>query len=77
LRWRSGSARTPDRRVKDAMRSDREIIDIGPDFARRAAGRTPSDFYNRERRVTSGYGNYTKFFVRDGKLSGGVPGLDF
>jgi hypothetical protein len=63
--------RRNERMIKDATRSGREMIDIGPDFARRAAGRAPSDFYNMERRVTSGYGNYTKVFVRDGKPSGG------
>ncbi|MEH0825746.1 MULTISPECIES: hypothetical protein [unclassified Micromonospora] len=69
--------RRNERMIKDAMRSGREIIDIGPDFARRAAGRAPSPFYNMERRVTSTYANYTKVFERFGKLDGGVPGLDF
>jgi len=59
------------------MRDGRQIIDIGPDFARRAAGRPPSDFYNMERRVTDGYDGYTKVFERRGPMSGGVPGLDF
>ncbi|MBY8870381.1 DNRLRE domain-containing protein [Micromonospora sp. PLK6-60] len=69
--------RRNERMIKDAMRSGREIIDIGPDFARRAAGRAASPFYNMERRVTSGYANYSKVFERFGKLDGGVPGFDF
>lgn len=65
------------RMIKDAVRSGREIIDIGPDFARRAAGRDPSPFYNMERRVTDGYPGYTPVFERFGKFEGGVPGLDY
>jgi hypothetical protein len=46
-------------------------------FARRAAGRDPSPFYNLERQLTDGYDNYTSVFKRFGRLEGGVPGLDF
>jgi hypothetical protein len=59
------------------MREGREIVDIGPDFARRAAGRDPSDFYNMERRLTEGYPGYSRVFERFGKTDGGVPGLDY
>jgi hypothetical protein len=65
------------RMIKDVMRADREIIYIGPDSARRAAGRDPSPFYNLERQLTDGYDNYTSVFKRFGRLEGGVPGLDF
>jgi RHS repeat-associated protein len=65
------------RMIKDAIRAGRDIIDIGPDFARRAAGRVPSRFYNLERKLTKGYDGYTKVFQRFGRLEGGVPGLDF
>ncbi len=68
--------RRNERMIKDAMRSGRVIIDIGPDFARRATGRDPCPFYNMERRLTKDYGGYSKVFIRDGR-SGGVPGLDF
>ena len=71
-----GMARN-ERMIRDAMRSGREIIDIGPDFARRAAGRDPSPFYNMERRLTDGYSAYRKVFERSGRLEGGVPGFDF
>jgi hypothetical protein len=69
--------RRNERMISDAVRSGREIVDIGPDFARRAAGRDPSPFYNMERRITSGYSGYSRAFERSGPLEGGVPGLDF
>jgi RHS repeat-associated protein len=65
------------RMIKDRIREGREIIDIGPDFARRAAGRDPSPFYNMERTLTDGYSGYVRVFDRFGKTDGGVPGLDF
>jgi hypothetical protein len=46
----------------------RHIIDIGPDFARRAAGRDPSPFYNMERQLTDGYPNYTSVSTRSVNL---------
>jgi RHS repeat-associated protein len=61
------------RMIRDAVKSGRDIVDIGPDFARRAAGREPSPFYNMERREVMGYENYSKVFDR---AEGGVPGLD-
>ncbi|MBK7235546.1 MAG: RHS repeat-associated core domain-containing protein [Sterolibacteriaceae bacterium] len=65
-----------ERWIADQIRSGREIIDIGPDFARRAATQRSSPFYEMERRSLVGFGKYRKVFVRDGS-SGGVSGLDF
>lgn len=62
--------------INDMKKEGREIIDIGPDFSRRSLGREPSPFYNMERTQLKGYENYRKAFERDGRLSGGVPGLD-
>jgi hypothetical protein len=70
------SMRRNERMIRDAVRAGRDIIDIGPDFARRSAGRDPSPFYGMERRVTTGYANYTRVWDRTGRLSGGVPGFD-
>lgn len=69
--------RRNERMIRDAMRKGCEIIDIGPDFARRSAGREPSPFDGMERRVTDGYANYRRVFERWDASSGGVPGLDF
>lgn len=55
------------------MAEGREIIDIGPDFARRRIGVAPSDFYNMERSQVKGYANYTKVFTRQG-IYGGIWG---
>ena len=65
-----------ERWIKDQMRNGREIIDIGPDFQRRAATGRSSPFYEMERRNLNGYDNYNKAFERNGS-NGGVPGLDF
>lgn len=65
-----------ERWINNMMKEGREIIDIGPDFSRRSLGREPSPFYNMERSQVKGYENYKKVFERDGRLSGGVPGLD-
>jgi len=64
------------RMIEDAKRDGRQIIDIGPDFTQRRGGEGSSIFYNLERKATAGYGGYTKVFVRDGKVNGGVPGFD-
>ncbi len=63
--------------IKDQMRQGREIIDIGPDFARRAATGRRSPFYELERRLIRerNYDRYRKIFERFGQ-TGGVPGLD-
>ncbi|MEG1179300.1 MAG: hypothetical protein RSD42_02700 [Oscillospiraceae bacterium] len=62
--------------INDMTKDGREIIDIGPDFSRRSLGRDPSPFYNMERSQVKGYDNYKKVFERDGRIFGGVPGLD-
>ena len=56
--------------INDMMNEGREIIDIGPDFARRRIGVLPSDFYNMERSQLKGYANYRKVFTRQGKYGG-------
>lgn len=59
------------------MRDGREIIDIGPDFQRRASPNGyNSPFYEMERSFLDGYENYQKVFERNGS-TGGVPGVDF
>jgi len=68
--------------VREAREAGAEVVDIGPDFERRAErasrGENPlSDAYNMERRETKGYDRYRKEFNRNGKKCGGVPGLDF
>jgi len=62
--------------IQDQQKQGREIIDIGPDFQRRAATGRSSPFYEMERQSLKGYGNRQKVFERSGS-SGGVPGLDF
>ena len=59
--------------INDMMAEGREIIDIGPDFARRRTGVAPSDFYNMERSQVKGFAKYTKAFTRKG-IYGGVWG---
>ncbi|MEA3212918.1 MAG: hypothetical protein QOE70_5975 [Chthoniobacter sp.] len=68
--------------IQEAQASGRQVIDIGPDFARRAQrveqGILPDSLsYNMERLETAGSSNYLKLFERSGKYQGGVPGLDF
>lgn len=65
-----------ERWIKDQVRNGREVIDIGPDFQRRAATGRSSPFYEIERRNLKGYDNYNKAFERSGS-NGGVSGLDF
>ena len=67
--------------IREAREAGAEVVDIGPDFERRAErarrGENPlSDAYNMEREATKGYDRYRKEFKRNGKC-GGVPGLDF
>lgn len=62
--------------IKAQMRNGRKIIDIGPDFQRRAATGRSSPFYEMERRNLKGYNNYNRAFERGGSNEG-VPGLDF
>jgi hypothetical protein len=68
--------RRNERWLSDQKRQSRDIIDIGPDFQRRAAMEQRSPFYEMERRNVIGYEHYRKAFERYGN-TGGVPGLDF
>jgi RHS repeat-associated protein len=68
--------RRNERWISDQKRQGRNIIDIGPDFQRRAAMGRRSSPYEMERRNVIGYENYRKAFERSGN-TGGVPGLDF
>jgi RHS repeat-associated protein len=68
--------RRNERWISDQKRQGRDIIDIGPDFQRRAAMGRRSPSYEMERRNVTDYENYRKAFERDGN-TGGVPGLDF
>ena len=67
--------------VQQMRTEGRQIIDIGPDFARRAQRvqqgiRPDAPAYNLERMDLNGYGGYQSIFERTGKYSGGVPGFD-
>jgi len=62
----------------------REVLDIGPDFARRLRFRLspPPDrggrpVYEIEREQLGDYPNRRALFQRTGRFSGGVQGLDF
>ncbi|MEK7254087.1 MAG: RHS repeat-associated core domain-containing protein, partial [Bacteroidota bacterium] len=71
--------RRNERWIQDQMRDGREIIDIGPDFQRRAerarrGEKEASDFYEMERRRTKDYENYRKEFDRNGKYNDGKEG---
>jgi RHS repeat-associated protein len=61
--------------IQDQRRQGRDIIDIGPDFQRRAATGVRSPFYEMERKNLKGYGKRQQVFKRSGS-KGGVPGLD-
>ena len=75
--WDPATAmRRNERWILDQRRAGREVIDIGPDFERRATTGYISDFYEMERRNLTGYDNYQKVFERSGS-TGGVQGLDF
>lgn len=68
--------------VKQMRAEGREIVDIGPDFKRRAdrveRGLPPdAPAYNLERKELRGYEGYRKVFERTGKYRGGVPGIDW
>jgi hypothetical protein len=61
--------------LREQMRQGREVVDIGPDFKKRSTGeRTPSEFYEMERRLTKEYENYRKNFDRKGKHNQGKEG---
>jgi hypothetical protein len=64
--------------IQEARSAGKQVIDIGPDFARRAERvqtgvRPDSPFYNMERMETKGYENYLKIFERTDKYQGGLP----
>lgn len=64
--------------IEQMIREGRRIIDIGPEFWARRAGREnrPSEIYEMERWMLKGYPHYQKVFVRFGRRGGGsVPGL--
>jgi hypothetical protein len=65
-----------ERWILEQRRAGREIVDIGPDFQRRAASGRQSPFYEMERQTLQGYEKYLKVFERLGS-TGGVPTLDF
>jgi hypothetical protein len=50
-----------------------KILDIGPDFDRRAVRGGPQPAYQMERTITKDYGGYQKAFVRTGKGSLTLP----
>ena len=62
--------------VQEMKKQGRRVIDIGPDFARRAEGVAPSTPYGLERRLLKGYLNYERRFLRWRKLRGGNPEID-
>ena len=62
--------------IRQMMREGRKVIDIGPDFARRAKGVAPSTAYGLEHRLLKGYLNYERRFLRWRKLRGGNPEID-
>jgi hypothetical protein len=76
--WDAATAmKRNERWIQGQIRQGREIIDIGPDFKRRAEKGIVSPFYEMERRnIRQQKGNCKKVFVRKGK-TGGVAGLDF
>ncbi len=55
--------------IKQKMSEGYEILDIGPDFAKRSKTGTSSANYEMERRVTKNYSGYNKNFTRTGKGS--------
>ena len=62
--------------IRQMMREGRRVIDIGPDFARRADTGKVSQVYSLERRLLKGYPYYERQFLRWRKLRGGNPDVD-
>ena len=62
--------------IRQMMREGRRVIDIGPDFARRADTGKVSQVYGLERRLLKGYPYYERQFLRWRKLRGGNPDVD-
>jgi len=59
--------------IQKKMAEGYEIIDIGPDFPRRAIRGAPQPAYQMERTITKGYEGYKKAFTRTGKDSLVLP----
>jgi hypothetical protein len=59
--------------IKQKMSEGYKIIDIGPDFPRRAIEGAPKPNYQMERTITKGYKGYQKAFIRTGKDSLFLP----
>jgi hypothetical protein len=55
--------------VQQKMAEGYRIIDIGPNFARRAVRGGAQPAYEMERTITKGYQGYEKAFIRTGKDS--------
>ncbi len=59
--------------IETKMAQGFRIVDIGPDFAKRAIRGGPSPFYNMERTITKGYEGFEKTFTRTSKTTLTVP----
>ena len=59
--------------IQQKMAEGYEIIDIGPDFPRRAVWGVPQPAYQMERTITKGYEGYRKAFIRTSKTSLVLP----
>jgi len=55
--------------IEEAKAQGRKIVDIGPDFEKRAIRGKPSDNYEMERKVTKDYAGYQKAFERSGNTT--------
>ncbi len=55
--------------IEKAIAEGRPIVDIGPDFAKRAVNGRASEAYEMERRMTKSYPGYQKSFERSGQTS--------
>jgi hypothetical protein len=55
--------------IQQKMSEGYQIIDIGPDFPRRAVRGAPQPGYQMERTITKGYKGYQKAFIRNSKDS--------
>jgi hypothetical protein len=62
--------------VRQIIAEGREVIDIGPDFLRRASTGRASGVYEMERRLLKGYPNYVRDIQRWHRLQGGNPYVD-
>jgi len=83
LAGREWTQQLNDEFIRTIMAEGREIIDIGPDFGRRLQFKLnpPKDrggrpVYESERQILGAYHQRRQVYIRTGKYSGGVPGLD-